>query len=304
VSLKTNNKTEVTVMKSLLRVIPIASITLVSVMAISCTKNESGQTASSETTPAAEAPTETAQPASGAPGNAAAPASQSASAGTASRPASGSNAASTRPAGAPVSSAAPSTTSSWGDSANAKSGVTTAPAQPVLKTYTLPVGSTIRVRTTSTLSTKSVEQGAAFAGSLAEPIEVDGTVIAARGANVTGRVVTSDDGGRIKGKAFIEIALTSLQLVNGETVAVETAPFGQEAKSSTKKDAAKVGIASGVGAAIGAIAGGGKGAAIGAGVGAGAGTGAVLATKGEAAVIPAESVISFRTQSSISVKLK
>jgi hypothetical protein len=160
------------------------------------------------------------------------------------------------------------------------------------------------VRTTSTLSTKSVEQGAAFAGSLAEPIEVDGTVIAARGANVTGRVVTSDDGGRIKGKAFIEIALTSLQLVNGETVAVETAPFGQEAKSSTKKDAAKVGIASGVGAAIGAIAGGGKGAAIGAGVGAGAGTGAVLATKGEAAVIPAESVISFRTQSPISVKLK
>jgi hypothetical protein len=174
----------------------------------------------------------------------------------------------------------------------------------VLKTYTLPSGSTIRVQTTSTLSTKTAEQGAPFSGSLAEPIEVDGKVIAARGANVTGRVVTTDPGGRVKGKAYMEIAVNSIELVNGETVAIETAPFGQEAKSGTKKDAAKVGIASGIGAAIGAIAGGGKGAAIGAGVGAGAGTGAVLATKGEAAIIPAESVINFRTQSPISVKLK
>jgi hypothetical protein len=173
-----------------------------------------------------------------------------------------------------------------------------------MKTYTLPSGSNIRVQTTSTLSTKTVQQGATFAGSLADPITVDGTVIAERGANVVGRVVQVDDGGRVKGKAFMEVALTSIQLVNGESVSVQTAPFSQEAKSATGKDAAKVGIASGIGAAIGAIAGGGKGAAIGAGVGAGAGTGAVLATKGEAAVIPAESVINFRTQSPISVKLK
>lgn len=200
-----------------------------------------------------------------------------------------------------TSNAAPS---GWGDSPSSGSRVSTAPAAPVLKTYTLPSGSNIRVQTTSTLSTKTVQQGATFAGSLADPITVDGTVIAERGANVVGRVVQADDGGRVKGKAFLEVSLTSLQLVNGDRVSVQTAPFSQEAKSAKGKDAAKVGIASGIGAAIGAIAGGGKGAAIGAGVGAGAGTGAVLATKGEAAVIPAESVITFRTESPISVKLK
>lgn len=129
-------------------------------------------------------------------------------------------------------------------------------------------------------------------------------MIAERGANVVGRVVNVDDGGRVKGKAYIEVAINSLELVNGDTVSVETATVGQEAKSSTKKDAAKIAIGSGIGAAIGAIAGGGKGAAIGAGVGAGAGTGTVLATKGEAAIIPAESVLEFRTRSPISVKLR
>ena len=48
-----------------------------------------------------------------------------------------------------------------------------------------------------------------------------------------------------------------------------------------------------MGAAIGAIVGGGKGAAIGAGAGAGAGTAAVVTTRGEAAVIGSESVLTF-----------
>lgn len=284
-------------MKTLLRALPLASLALCALLAVSCAKNESGTASTPEGTPA---PAEQPAPADAA-GNAPAPAGQAAPA--AGRPASGASTASTRPAGA-APSAGTSAASGWGDTPATKPAVSTAPAQPVLKTYTLPSGSTLRVQTTSTLSTKTVQQGAPFSGSLAEPVEVDGKVIAARGANVTGRVLTADDGGRVKGKAYLEIAVSSIELINGETVAVETAPFGQEAKSGTKKDAAKVGIASGVGAAIGAIAGGGKGAAIGAGVGAGAGTGAVLATKGEAAIIPAESVINFRTQSPISVKLK
>ena len=61
---------------------------------------------------------------------------------------------------------------------------------------------------------------------------------------------------------------------------------------------------SGIGAAIGAIAGGGKGAAIGAGAGGGAGTAVVLSTHGDAAVVPAESVIQFRLEQPITVKFK
>src|SRR6266511_178751 len=50
-----------------------------------------------------------------------------------------------------------------------------------------------------------------------------------------------------------------------------------------------------------AIAGGGKGAAIGAGAGGGAGTGLVLATRGDPAVVPSESKLTFRLQGPITV---
>lgn len=208
-----------------------------------------------------------------------------------------------RSAAAPASrpAASTSTASGWGDQATQPAR--TAPAAPVARTYTLPAGSSLRVRTTSTMSTKNLETGATFNGSLAEAIEVDGKTIAERGANVVGRVVNSDPGGRVKGRAMLQVAVTQLQLANGEMADVSTSAFEQVAESSTKRDAAKVAIGSGVGAAIGAIAGGGKGAAIGAGVGAGAGTGAVLATRGSDAVIPAETLITFSTQSPVSVKL-
>ena len=64
----------------------------------------------------------------------------------------------------------------------------------------------------------------------------------------------------------------------------------------------KVGVASGIGAAIGAIAGGGKGAAIGAGAGAAGGTGLVLGTRGEAAELPAETVLSFKLAAPVNVQ--
>ncbi len=200
---------------------------------------------------------------------------------------------------APAGNAATSSgTSGWGDQTRPAQ-----PAPPVAKTYTLPAGAALRVRTTSTMSTKSLESGAPFAGSLAEALEVDGKVIAERGANVTGTVLNSDPGGRVKGRAMLQVAVTRVQLVNGEMANVDTTAYEQLAKASTKKDAAKIAIGSGVGAAIGAIAGGGKGAAIGAGVGAGAGTGTVLATRGDPAVIPAESVLTFTTQGPVSVTL-
>lgn len=218
------------------------------------------------------------------------------------RAATGSNA---RPSTGGASSAgeAASTASGWGDKP-ATAAQPAAPPAPVTRTYTLPAGATMRVRTTSTLSSKTATSGGTFAASLVEPLEVDGRVIAEKGANVTGRIVTSDPGGRVKGKASLEVEVTGVELVNGQMANVETSSYGQLAESSTKKDAAKVAIGSGIGAAIGAIAGGGKGAAIGAGVGAGAGTGAVLATRGDDAVIPAEALINFTTRTPISIKLQ
>jgi len=168
-------------------------------------------------------------------------------------------------------------------------------------TYTLAAGENLVVRTTSTLSTKSNNAGETFAASLEEPLEVDGVVVAPKGSKVTGIVTSSDDGGRVKGVASIGIALTEI-VVKGKSYAISSGTYVQAAKKTVTKDAQKVGIGAGIGAAIGAIAGGGDGALKGAGIGAGAGTGAVLATKGDPAVIPAESVLNFTLSESITVE--
>jgi hypothetical protein len=157
------------------------------------------------------------------------------------------------------------------------------------------------VYTSSTLSTKTNQAGEKFVATLAEPI-VDGDwVIAKKGARVEGVVVDADPGHRVKGVASIAVTLESLTLADGRTVHLSASQYRRQAKTTKRKDATKIGVATGVGAAIGAIAGGGKGAAIGAGVGGGAGTGAVLATRGDPAVIPAETRVGFTLKSPVTI---
>ncbi len=175
------------------------------------------------------------------------------------------------------------------------------PPAPAVKTVTLASGTPIVVRSTSTLSTKTAETGGTFDATLEKPIVHNGWVVAPRGSRIVGKIVQSDPGGRVKGTASLDVALTSITTADGQRIAVNTSNVSQEAKSTKKKDAAKVGIGAGIGAAIGAIAGGGKGAAIGAGVGGAGGTAAVLGTRGEAAVIPAETVMTFELRSPVTI---
>jgi hypothetical protein len=158
---------------------------------------------------------------------------------------------------------------------------------------TIAQGTPLRIRTDSALSTKTAKAGDTFTATLMEPLVVDGKEIAPRGARAQGRVVNSDEGGRVKGVASISVRLTQIH-VGTRDVAITTGTIGRQARTTKKKDAVKVGIGAGIGAAIGAIAGGGEGAAIGAGAGGAAGTGLVLATHGEPAVIPAETVLTFK----------
>ena len=175
-------------------------------------------------------------------------------------------------------------------------------ASPATKNVTLEAGTPIRVRTTNALSTAAVKTGESFAASLEDPIVVGTTVIAAKGAPVKGVVVSADPGGKVKRTAGLAIRLTEVQAADGGYLAVSTDTYGVQARSSKKKDAKKVGIASGIGAAVGAIVGGGKGAAIGAGAGAGAGTAAVVTSRGDAAVIGSESVITFQLTESVTLE--
>src|SRR5262249_6903979 len=175
------------------------------------------------------------------------------------------------------------------------------PPPPPPRKFTLASGRALGVITTSSLSTKSNKTGEPFVANLANAI-VDGDwTIARKGAEVEGVIANSDPGGRVKGVASISVKLTRLTLADGRKIRISTSAYVVHEKTTKKKDAAKIGIGAGAGAIIGAIAGGGKGAAIGAGVGGGAGTAVVLATRGDPAVIPGESRVSFRLASPVTI---
>ena len=177
------------------------------------------------------------------------------------------------------------------------------PPPPKPKQYVIAAGTAIPVRTTAALSTKTATTGSTFEASLTEALKVDGVVLAPAGAGVTGVVLLSDPGGRVKGKASISIALKSITTSQGP-LAIQTNSREAVAKSTVKKDVARGGIMTGAGAAIGAIAGGGRGAAIGAGVGAAAGVGTAMATKGAPAEIPAESALTFTLKTPVTVTVQ
>ncbi len=212
------------------------------------------------------------------------------------------------PNAAPASSAGAANPSAATGGAAANTGAAAAnPAAPAAekpappRTFTLPAGTSITISTAETLSTKNDKDGTRFTASLARGITDGDWVIAKRGATVEGVVVNSDPGGRVKGRASMTVELRSLELSDGRTINLSSSSYTKVAKGTKKKDAAKIGIGAGIGAAIGAIAGGGKGAAIGAGAGGGAGTGVVLATRGDPAVIPSESQLTFKLRSPVTV---
>jgi len=197
---------------------------------------------------------------------------------------------------------AEATTAPAPTSVEARNGsqIASPPVAIVKKVTTIPVGTPIKVRTTGSLSTENAESGETFQASLAEPLIVDGKEIAPRNADVDAVVVDADKGGRVKGVASISVRLTKLHTDDG-VVAIKTGAYTKEARATKKADAVKVGIGAGIGAAIGAIAGGGKGAGIGAASGGAAGTGLVLATRGEPAVIAAESLLTFKLTAPVTV---
>jgi len=164
----------------------------------------------------------------------------------------------------------------------------------------LPEGTVLAVRTTSAISTKTQESGEKFSSTLEQPLSIDGREIAARGSQVEGLIVNADKGGRVKGVASLTVRLTALH-AGGRVIEISTNTVTRKAKTTKGRDATEIAVGTGIGAAIGAIAGGGQGAAIGAGAGGGAGTGVVLATRGAAAVIPAETQLRFELRAPVTI---
>lgn len=182
---------------------------------------------------------------------------------------------------------------------------TAAPRQaPAPMKVTLAEGSILPVRVGESLSSERNQSGDSWSGTLAEPVVINGMVIAERGSRVEGRVSGVKRAGRVKGVANLTVEVTRFTTADGQSIPVNTSAFTAVGKDETKKDVAKVAIASGIGAAIGAIAGGGKGAGIGAGAGAAAGTGTVMVMRGGPALINTETLVRFRVTEPVTITEK
>jgi hypothetical protein len=95
---------------------------------------------------------------------------------------------------------------------------------PTLHQVTLRAGMTILVRIDQALSSGRAVAGNAFTASLAEPIVVDGLVIAERGARVAGRVLDAQNG-RVSGVPTLQLALSSVTTADGQNVSIATDPW-------------------------------------------------------------------------------
>ena len=86
---------------------------------------------------------------------------------------------------------------------------------------TIPAGTPLEVRMQSSVSSATASAGQEFEAVLDEPLVVNGKTVAARGADVTGRVIAARHSGRLHDPGYLRITLSSITL-NGKAVPVES----------------------------------------------------------------------------------
>ena len=179
------------------------------------------------------------------------------------------------------------------------------PPPPVTtRTYELPTGSEISVRTNEAIDSGTAAEGQTFDAEVTRDArDANGDVVIPRGSRTRVLIKSASRGGRFRGASDLMLDMQSVT-INGRQYTIDTTDIGQKGKAgvgANKRTAEFAGGGAALGAIIGAIAGGGKGAAIGAGAGAGTGALAQVLTKGGAIKIPAESVLTFNLDKPLKV---
>ena len=168
---------------------------------------------------------------------------------------------------------------------------------------TLRPGTFITVRMEQEISSDHNQDGDVFSATLAQPIVVDGIVVAQRGQNVIGRVAEAVKAGRAQGTSRLGLQLTGITLADGLQVGVQSQVVNRNGQTSIGNDVGAVATTTALGAAVGAAADWGRGAAIGAGAGAAAGIVGVLLTRGRPTIVYPEQVLTFRVDTPVNVDL-
>ena len=148
---------------------------------------------------------------------------------------------------------------------------------------TLPVGTAIRMKLETSISTSNSHSGDTFAGRVIEDVRLGDRVVVPVGAALEGHITQVSSPRRIKGKPSIQLHPESIIMPNGDRYVINASvvdtnklngtDVDQEGRitgrTRTERDNLELGAGAGAGGVIGALVGGLKGSFIGAGIGAG-----------------------------------
>ena len=172
------------------------------------------------------------------------------------------------------------------------------------KTYQLPAGTQVSVRSEETIDSATAVEGQTYAAEITDSVsDANGDVVVPHGSNAQIIIRSASKGGRFRGASDLVLDLQSIS-VEGKQYQISTSDVRQSGKQGlgvNKRTAEYTGGAAALGAIIGAIAGGGKGAAIGAGAGAGGGALTQVLTKGRSIRVPAETVLTFQLDQPVQI---
>lgn len=168
-------------------------------------------------------------------------------------------------------------------------------------TLTLKPGTFVVVRLNQVLSSDHNKPGDAFTGTLAQPLVVDGFVVAQRGQLISGTVTQAEKAHHGENVSHLGVTLANLTLADGSQLPVQSELVTLSGPGWTGRDTGTV-VGTGVlGTAIGAVAGGGVGAAIGAGAGVTAALAGLLLTHGHPTIITPEAILTFRVSTAATI---
>ena len=172
------------------------------------------------------------------------------------------------------------------------------------KTYVVPAGTKVPVRTEDTIDSANAAVGQTYPAEVADDVlDADGNVVIPRGSNAQIIIRSASKGGHIHGTSDLVLDLQSIS-VEGQQYMISTNDVqetGRHGVGANKRTAEMTGGGAALGAIIGAIAGGGKGAAIGAGAGAGGGALTQILTKGGSIKVPVETVLTFQLDKPVQI---
>jgi len=167
---------------------------------------------------------------------------------------------------------------------------------------TIPAGTWVTIRVNEPLSSDHNQPGDAFTATLAQPVVVNGLVVARRGQLVSGRITEAKKAGRVSGVSRLGLEITEIGLADGNQTQVRTSMLERQGNTSYGRDAAAIGVTTATGAAIGAAVNGGVGAGVGAAAGVVASTVGVLLTRGRPTVVYPETPMTFRLEAPVTVE--